>query len=121
MKKVQKKSVQKIERVPSSSSESESESVVLQDESDVNENMTLADLIEPNLDDEFEINSSEIQSGDNILIKFVTKKMVYYVALVENITGRDYFVLYLRRKVNKFVFPEIPEKYSVNKDDIVIK
>lgn len=120
-KKVQKKNIQKIDRVPSSSSESEAEGIILQDESDVDD-MTLADLVESNSDNEFDTCSNEIHSGDYVLIKFATKKkLVHYVALVENIKGSEYCVSYMRRQVNKFVFPTVPENYNVDKDDIVMK
>lgn len=120
--KLQTKRVQKKKRIASSSSESELENIVLQDESDIEENMTLADLIQAYSDDEFETDSNVIHTGEYVLIKFATKKkLVHYVALVEKIVANEYSVSYLRRKVDKFIFPEVPEKYNVDKDDIVMK
>lgn len=49
------------------------------------------------------------------------KKKLHYVALVESVIEDGFSVSYLRRKGETFIFPQIPEKYDVRKDDIVMK
>ncbi|CAH0555054.1 unnamed protein product [Brassicogethes aeneus] len=104
-----------------SSSESEAENVIYEEESDI-EGITLEELNRNDNPSDEEIYSREIVSGDYILIKFVTKKkVVHYVALVENVDENEFGVSYLRRKGDKFMFPQVPEKFDVPKEDIVMK
>ncbi|KAL1489839.1 hypothetical protein ABEB36_013771 [Hypothenemus hampei] len=106
-----------------SSSESKDERIIYKDESD-KENLTVERFIgEENLDGSFDvININDINVGDYILVKFCTKKkLLHYVALVENIEQDEYDVSYLRRKGDKFIFPSIAEKYSVPKEDVIMK
>lgn len=90
--------------------------------SDIEEGMTLAEVIKNDNPSDEEMYSSEIVSGDYILIKFATKKkVVHYVALVENVDENEFGVSYLRRKGDKFIFPQVPEKFDVLKEDVVMK
>ena len=67
---------------------------------------------------------SPIQIGKFVLVKFELGKSksscVYYVGLVESIDNDVADVKFLRKIGPKFVFPEIEDKATVDKKDIVL-
>ncbi|KAL3267532.1 hypothetical protein HHI36_011654 [Cryptolaemus montrouzieri] len=94
-------------------SESDTKTLSLHDESDL-ENVTLEDLVSKEDFDQEENEDDNITPGTYILVKFATKKkLLHYVALVENVEKDNFSVSYSRRKGQKFVFPTIPEHYIV--------
>lgn len=46
---------------------------------------------------------------------------MHYIVLTESVRDDEFSLSYLRRKEEKFIFPQIPEKYEVKKDDVVMK
>lgn len=125
-----RRKVRKIVENFSESSESEG-SVICEDESDY-ENMTLADIVENEIEDLADIVEDEIEdpvlkikAEDFILVRFRTKKKtVHYIGQVHSVPSKDeYNVKFLRRKGQSgtFVFPKIEDNADVSVEDIVLK
>ncbi|KAB0803174.1 hypothetical protein PPYR_00144 [Photinus pyralis] len=119
LQKMKKEPKKKIPKVTESSSDNDS--IPYKDESDT-ENLTVEDIVNEENQSNEDFCVSDIKNGDYILVKFCTKKKIlHYVALVESVGENECSVSYLRRKGDKFIFPQIPEKYNVPKDDVVLK
>ncbi|KAK2710231.1 hypothetical protein QYM36_013773 [Artemia franciscana] len=101
-----------------SSSEPELPDDICDDESDMSHDLGEDDVV---ASDRL---VSPIQIGKFVLVKFELGKSkssyVYYVGLVESIDNDVADVKFLRKIGPKFVFPEIEDKATVDKKDIVL-
>lgn len=63
----------------------------------------------------------DLKISGYVLVRFATKKQIkFYVGQVKEILEDEIVVLFLRRKNDKFVFPTVEDKASVDKSDITV-